>query len=410
MDVRRRAGWLPTQEGLEAWLETLQERVEREDAPLDPALVELQELLEGDPLLRMYAERMVTEEPQGKPYRSRHIDDLPQLLALMNGVLRSAPEFSEEAMVVTPMNAVVDWAMGTTAGFAAFRDPRVNAALKKVLSTWCAFLDSPGSRYVLEDSPSGWMSEAAQQAIGGIEQYEHDPEAEHWGFGSWNDFFTRRFRPGEREVAAADDPTVVVSPCESTPYAISTDVRRSDRFWVKNQSYSLEDMLAGDAAVDALVGGTVYQAYLSATNYHRWHSPVAGTVRSAFVVDGTYYSEADTEGAGAIEPQNSQGYMAHVATRAVLVVEADDPRVGVVAFVAVGMSDVSSCVIDPQAAAGRHVDKGQEVGYFQFGGSTMCLVLGPGVVEGFALAALPQPHDPDAPLVKVCSPVLTVRS
>jgi phosphatidylserine decarboxylase len=59
--------------------------------------------------------------------------------------------------------------MGTPAGFAAYRDPRVNAALKKILAAWCEFLDSADSRYVLNDSPTGWTSEAAKRAIG-IEQ------------------------------------------------------------------------------------------------------------------------------------------------------------------------------------------------------------------------------------------------
>jgi len=35
-------------------------------------------------------------------------------------------------------------------------------------------------------------------------------------------------------------------------------------------------MLDGKFVKD-FVGGTVYQAYLSAENYHRWHSPVSGT-------------------------------------------------------------------------------------------------------------------------------------
>ena len=95
---------------------------------------------------------------------------------------------------------------------------------------------------------------------------------------------------------------MIVSACESTPYGISTDVQRQDRFWIKSQPYSLQDMLANDESVDQFVGGTVYQAFLSATNYHRWHSPVAGTIVRAFVQDGTYYSEADSEGADAVEP------------------------------------------------------------------------------------------------------------
>jgi phosphatidylserine decarboxylase len=216
--------------------------------------------------------------------------------------------------VATPLGAILDWTMGTPAGFAAFRDPRINAMLKKILTAWCKFLSKKDSLYVLNDSPSGWKCAAAQKAVG-IEQYEHDPEDEHWGFASWNDFFTRRFKDGQRPIASPDDDKVIVSACESTPYGIATDVQRQDRFWINSQPYSLQDMLANDESVDQFIGGTVYQAFLSATNYHRWHSPVADTVLRAFVQEGTYCSEADSEGADAVEPTNSQSYLAHVAAR-----------------------------------------------------------------------------------------------
>jgi hypothetical protein len=65
------------------------------------------------------------------------------------------------------------------------------------------------------------------------------------------------------------------------------------------------------------------------TNYHRWHSPVAGTIVRAFTKDGTYYSE----GADAVEPTNSQSYLAHVAARAIILIDADDPVIGLIAFV-----------------------------------------------------------------------------
>jgi phosphatidylserine decarboxylase len=410
-DVRRRAGWLPgDQEGLERWLSRLVDRAASrgDDVTLHPVLVRFQELIARDALVRMQLERMLEEEPQGKPYSRRHVQSVDQLLRLLDEVLRMAPEFSEDSMVITPVAAVLDWAMGTPSGFAAFRNPTVNAMLKEVLTAWCAFLDSPDSLYVLDDSPAGWRGEAARTAIG-IDQYEHDPDDEHWGFTSWNDFFTRRFREGERPVASPDDDKVIVSACESTPYAISRDVARRDRFWVKSQSYSLQDMLADDPSVDAFVGGTVYQAYLSATDYHRWHAPVGGTVVRAFTVDGTYYSDADSEGAQAAVPQESQGYMAHVAARAVIVIDADDPAIGLVAFVPVGMADVSSCLIDEAVVPGKHVTKGQEVGRFQFGGSTHCLVFRPGVIADIDFQAVPQPHDPQAPLVRVRSRIATAR-
>jgi len=166
-------------------------------------------------------------------------------------------------------------------------------------------------------------------------------------------------------------------------------------------------MLASDQSADQFSGGTVYQAFLSATNYHRWHSPVAGTIVRAFVQEGTYYSEADSEGADAAEPQYSQSYLAHVATRAVILIEADNPVIGLTAFVPVGMSEVSSCVIDPKIQPGYHVAKGEEIGYFQFGGSTHCLVFRPGAIASFSLTAIPQPHDPHPPLVQVRSQLAT---
>ena len=408
-DVRRRAGWLPADQGaLEEWLRGRRDQHEGGDGTLRHAsVVAFRDLLESDPVLRMHAHQMVEQVPSGRQYEDRHLESVDEMLVLVDDVLDAAPEFGD-AMVMTPLDGILDWVKATPAGFAFFRDPRVNDALRAVLDEWSAFLSSPESLAVLNDSDSGWTSDAAQHAIG-IDQYEHDPADEHWGFASWNDFFTRRFRDGERPLAEPHDDTVVVSPCEATPYRIASRVQRRDEFWAKGEPYSLEELLAGDASVDALEGGTVFQAFLSATDYHRWHSPVSGTVVRAFVQPGTYYSEADAQGSDAAEPTLSQGYLAHVATRAILVIEADEPSIGTMAVVFIGMSDVSSCVIGDGVRAGTHVAKGDELGYFQFGGSTVCVVFRPGVVEAFSLEAVPQAPDEDPVLLHVRSHLATAR-
>jgi phosphatidylserine decarboxylase len=408
-DVRRQGGWLPEdQDDLEAWLAGHSERVAArgEHIPLHPVIAEFNELIDGDPVVRMYLNQMIAQVPRGRDYRKRHLQSVRQMLRLINEVLTLAPEYSADSMVMLPLGAILDWTMGTPAGFAAYRDRRINDMFKKILGAWCEFLSSADSRYVLNDSPSGWKSGPARQAIG-IDQYQHDPEDEYWGFTSWNDFFTRRLADGARPVDAPDDDRVIVSACESTPYGLATDVQLEDQFWIKSQPYSLRDMLASDPAAAEFAGGTVYQAFLSATNYHRWHSPVAGTVVRAFVVGGTYYSEPDSAGADAVEPKNSQSYLAHVAARAVILIEADNPAIGLTAFVPVGMSEVSSCLIDPAVKPGYHVAKGEELGYFQFGGSTHCLVFRPGVIEDFALQAVPQPREAHPPLVRVRSRLAT---
>ena len=198
-----------------------------------------------------------------------------------------------------------------------------------------------------------------------------------------------------------------MSACESQPYRIQTQVNEHDTFWMKAQPYSVRHMLNGNF-VEQFVGGTVYQAFLSADNYHRWHSPVTGTIRTLQKVPGTYYAEAASERFDPAGPNNSQGYIAHVATRALIFIEADYSGIGLMCLVAVGMAEVSSCVLVDQEGKplkeGQKVEKGDQLGYFQFGGSTHCLVFRPGVISEFAVEAIPQgEHGQASPVVKVNS-------
>jgi phosphatidylserine decarboxylase len=72
-----------------------------------------------------------------------------------------------------------------------------------------------------------------------------------------------------------------------------------------------------------------------------------------------------------------------VATRAVVFVKADNENIGLMAFVAVGMAEVGSCEVG--VYEGQKVKKGDELGMFRFGGSTYCLIFGPGVELEFGL-------------------------
>ena len=184
---------------------------------------------------------------------------------------------------------------------------------------------------------------------------------------------------------------------------------RRDVFWLKGQPYSLADMLDDDEMVEPFEGGVVYQAYLSALNYHRWHSPVAGTIRRARVLPGSYFSQLDPQDGEPMGAEQSQAYLAHVAARALIFIECDDPAIGLVGFVGVGMGEVSSCVIGPEIKPGRHVAKGEEIGYFQFGGSTHCLLFRPGVIEAFALGALPHVDEHHAEALRLGAKLATAR-
>lgn len=395
----RSGHWLPTDlDVLKAWLHEFKIKAQAREGPRNPAVQAFAELIESDPVARMYAKRMIGEVPKTQRYRARHLESVEEMLGLIDAVIGYAPEYHDDAYVGCPLDAIFDWSMGTLAGFAFFRLPAVNAALKAIMDAWRGYLTSEASLHVLNASAKGWKCKRAQARVG-ISDFAYDPKDPHWGFTSWNDFFTRRLREGARPVASPTDGKVIVSPCEATPYRIATEVKRLDDFWIKGQPYSLHDMLAGDASVDTFVGGVVWQAFLSAFNYHRWHSPVTGTVAKTQLVAGTYFSESESEGEDPVGPNNSQPYLAHVAARAIIHIDADDPAVGRLVVMPIGMGEISSCVISVEP--GVRVSKGDELGYFQYGGSTLCCLFRPGAVSAFALDALPQPGHAHAPPLRV---------
>lgn len=217
------------------------------------------------------------------------------------------------------------------------------------------------------------------------EMFECDPKAKHYGYKSWDDFFTRKVRASARPVASPDDDSIVANACESKVYNVARHVKLRDTFFNKGQPYSLLDMLAHDPAAAHFAGGTVYQAFLSALSYHRWNSPVSGTVKRAFVQEGTYFSEPLFEGTGEPDPtgiSGAQGYLTALATRAVILIEADNPKIGLMAFIGIGMDEVSTCEITVKE--GQKIKKGDELGMFHFGGSTHCLIFSKDVdIQGF---------------------------
>ncbi|MER7544600.1 phosphatidylserine decarboxylase family protein [Actinomadura sp.] len=371
--------WLPSDsQFLGEWLDDLIERVEAQgDVPLLPVVADFRRLIEDDPEVYMLFTFMLTQvtrkhTPTGDP----QVKTVEQMLKLFNHIMTHAPEFNESGLVGFPINAILDWAMGTHAGFAAFLNDKVNAQFKKMLNEWGRFLKSPDSTSVLNTSEHGWFGPHAKKKMPKFaEEFVCDPSQPHYGFTSWDDFFTRRFREGVRPVADPADQDVIVNACESAPYRLSTGVRRHDDFWVKGQPYSLAHMLANDPLVDEFAGGTVYQAFLSAFSYHRWHSPVDGRVVKAYVQDGTYYSETPAEGFDPAAPNDSQGYITEVATRAMIFIEADNPEIGLMCFLPVGMAEVSTCEIT--VYEGQRVRKGDQLGMFHFGGSTHCLIFRP---------------------------------
>lgn len=383
--------WLPSdQKILNRWVKDLVRETDADARPLRPVIQEFKNLIESDPELFMLFTQMFEQvpntpsfknDPSGKP----QVRDYQHMLLLINRMMTKAPEYNETGVVGTPVNAILNWPMGTPAGTAAFLNEKVNRHLKKILNHWAVFLASKDSRYVLNDHPeSGWLGRDAIKAMPNlVADFQCDPKQPYYGFASWDDFFTRKFRDGRRPVASPADDAVIANACESAPYRLSKGVKGNDTFWIKSQPYSLYHMLAGDPWVGQFDGGTIYQAFLSPLSYHRWHSPVSGKIVKTRLIDGSYFAEALSAGFDPAGPNESQGYITQVATRALIFIEADNPDIGLMAALFVGMVEVSSNEIT--VYEGQHVNKGDQLGMFHFGGSTHCLIFRPQVKLQFDL-------------------------
>ena len=95
-------------------------------------------------------------------------------------------------------------------------------------------------------------------------------------------------------------------------------------------------------------------------------------------------------------------YISQVATRALVFIEADDPAIGLVCFLRVGMCEISSCEIT--VVEGQ---KFKETGMFHFGGSTWCLVLRPEVDVSFDVTGQSE-EGPGTEIMKLNTAIATI--
>jgi len=280
------------------------------------------------------------------------------------------------------MYAIVGFFCNTQAGYRAFTNPKVNAMFHKLFDEWSRFLVSPASRHVLNEEPGGWFGEKALevQAERLGESFQEvwvcNPQKPSWGFASWDDFFVRRFREGKRNTVDPYDPKIINAACEAITFRVLSNVQATDTFWVKEQPYSLQHILNYDPIASQLNGGTVFQAMLSSLDYHRWHSPVDGRVVKTEIIPGTYYAALVDDDKKDIDLlTRSQSFVTSMCARALIFIESDNPDIGLMCFVGVGLAEVSTTKVEVRA--GQRVKKGDEIGSFHFGGSTHLLVFRP---------------------------------
>ncbi|HYP50303.1 MAG TPA: phosphatidylserine decarboxylase family protein [Pyrinomonadaceae bacterium] len=389
------AGYLPRdREAVDEFQKNLKRQVRDARAKggkkkLSKSVEDLARLIELNGIVRMYVEEMIEQQPK----EHRTVTSVEDMLEMLNEIVTTAPLYNPNPNKLNnfPVSSLFTYMMMTPAGEAAFRNEAFNAAIAAVLGEWCDFLDSKKSLYVLNEGVDGWLSQSAYW-YNKLYEFEYDKRKPHWGFKSFNDYFHRQIKPENRPIAEPDNPKVVVSANDGKVYNIASNVQPTDKFWLKAQPYSLVNMLA-DNYVERFVGGTVFQSFLSGADYHRWRAPVAGTIRKAQIVDGLMFSDAESAGFDDTAGTYSQGYEAAVNTRGLVFIESEDENLGMVCISPIGITEISSVTISVKQ--GQKVKKGDELGYFSYGGSSMCLVFQPGAIDYFTVANRPSGNNPD---------------
>ncbi|SEB45144.1 phosphatidylserine decarboxylase [Tenacibaculum sp. MAR_2009_124] len=380
----------------------------------EPSVRALQVLLEKDQELRELVNKTIIEglevhkhfEPDA-PYA---IETIENLLTTLNYIITRAPKFQPNiSHSAFPMSGLFVYMMATPNGWILFRNETFNQALSLILKEWCAYLDSPASLDVVTTNSDGWLS--PESVIkNNLDQFVtkemklEDPS--HWTFKSFNDFFHRQIIPVSRPIDGVGNDHVIVSANDGTVYRIAENVKREDDIYAKNQPYSLVHLLDNNF-VDDFVGGTVFQSFLSGNDYHRWRAPISGRVIKAEVIPGYMFSELLNQGDHGFDPTAgtySQGYEANVNTRGLVIIEHENPAIGKVAVIPIGITEISS--VEIQIKPGDYVKKGDELGWFSYGGSSMCLVFQPNAIKQFTVVnPLPNNNSNNGPFIRVAAQI-----
>lgn len=181
---------------------------------------------------------------------------------------------------------------------------------------------------------------------------------EKTSYRSYNDFFTRRLRPSARTVCGGAD--TLISPCDC--YASAYEITEDQTFDIKHTRYTLRSLLKSRKLAARFQGGVALILRLTVSDYHRYAYAVSGTQSKHYRIPGKLHTVNPI--AGDFYPIYKENAREYTVIRS--------PQFGAVVQMEVGALMVGKIVNHKECCA---VTRGEEKGYFEFGGSTIILLL-----------------------------------
>ncbi len=213
-------------------------------------------------------------------------------------------------------------------------------------------------------------SESAARVMPFIQQYGLDPAdfAEPpESYRSFNEFFYRKLKPAARPIDA--DESSVVFPADGRHLGFEKASAIQGVF-VKGQKFDLAALLGDTKLAARYADGALILSRLCPVDYHRFHFPVAGVPGETRMIEGPLFS---------VNPIALRQRLAYLWTNKRTITELTTEHFGTVLLLEIGATCVGT--IRQSFTPGQPIQKGEEKGYFAFGGSSTLTLFEPGKIR-----------------------------
>ena len=185
------------------------------------------------------------------------------------------------------------------------------------------------------------------------EEFDSDPE----GFRSFNEFFSRKLKPDARPIEQEN--AVAVFPADGRHLGVQ-HLSANLGFYVKGQKFDLPKLFQSEELAGRFRKGSLIISRLCPVDYHRFHAPVSGKISEARLINGSLFS---------VNPIALRKRLSVFWENKRYLCMIDSDYHGKVAQFIVGATCVGSATFT--FSQNQRVNKGEELGYFSFGGSSV---------------------------------------
>ncbi|MDF1823088.1 MAG: phosphatidylserine decarboxylase [Verrucomicrobiales bacterium] len=184
---------------------------------------------------------------------------------------------------------------------------------------------------------------------------------------TFNEFFHRELKPASRPLARGGN--TLSFPADGRHLFIP-DLSRSQAIWAKGQQFDLARLLNDSDLSTRFADGSALISRLCPTDYHRFHFPLGGTPAAPHGINGSLYS---------VNPLALSRSLSYLWENKRRITPVRDSPVGDYLFLEIGATNVGNIV--DTSEADKPVERGDEKGYFRFGGSMVIMIFPKGRIK-----------------------------